>query len=124
MSPTAQTGPDGDTVEAWRAWLRTKVRDCQRSGRSLPVSIQIAWGLGLSEHHKRHGAPHPAGRCAGCGARIDIGERMLDGALLHVGGEQGLDCLITYGDRWRSEARAGLITLGLNPPKDVSEMPV
>jgi hypothetical protein len=119
-----EAGPDGDTVEAWRSWLRGRVANWRAVGKPLPWSISAAWGAGEVEWSKRHGTKPPVGRCAGCGKRLDIGEPMLDGALLHIGGEHGLDCMIAWGSRWRGEARDGLVSLGLNAPKDAIQTPV
>jgi hypothetical protein len=114
MSPATQTGPDGDSVDAWRAWLRNRVYLWKEAGQSTPRAIIIAWGLGIVEHNKRHGAKPSATCCAGCGKRMN-GPKMPDGAMVHP----GLDCLAAWGDRWRSEAHEGLVALGLNPPKTV-----
>jgi hypothetical protein len=112
MSHTTQTVPDGDSVDAWRSWLRERVHAWRDAGKSLPVSITIAWGLGLVEHHKRHGAKPSPTCCAGCGKRMD-GPKMPDGAMVHP----GLDCLAAWGERWRGAAHEGLVGMGLNPPK-------
>jgi hypothetical protein len=39
------------------------------------------------------------------------GMRMLDGAVIHFGNPDRLDCLIIYGEAWRAAASAGLVAL-------------
>jgi hypothetical protein len=121
MSPATQTGPDGNSVADYRAWMRAKVREWQGRGQPLPNAILIAWGTAENQWHSRNGARPSAGCCAGCGKRMAAGSGMtlLDGAAVHLGGDHGLGCLTDHGDKWRSEARAGLMALGLNPPKSV-----
>jgi hypothetical protein len=65
--------------------------------------------------HLRHGAPPDPDRCAGCGGWMldGPGMRMLDGAVIHFGNPDRLDCLIIYGEAWRAAASAGLVALGL-----------
>ena len=70
--------------------------------------MQVRW-------HRLHGERVPKWQCAGCGepvgglATLDLA----DGNRVHL---NKLDCLLSYGERWRSEAAAGLEALGLDPP--------
>jgi hypothetical protein len=65
--------------------------------------------------HRLHGTRAPAGQCAGCGEPIGglAALDLADGSRVHI---EKLDCLFSFGERWRSEAAAGLRTLGLDPP--------
>jgi hypothetical protein len=78
-------------------------------------AAQLAWGELLNEWHRRHGRRAPEWQCAGCGQAI--GGLM---ALTLSGGNRvhfdGLDCLLSFGERWRNEATAGLQAFGLQPP--------
>jgi hypothetical protein len=65
--------------------------------------------------HWLHGARGPEWQCAGCGVPIG-GLAALDlanGDRVHI---DKLDCLLSYGRRWRGEASARLRALGLDPP--------
>jgi hypothetical protein len=60
----------------------------------------------------------PEWQCAGCGEPIGglPALDLPDGTRVHSGDR--LDCLFAFGERWRSEATAGLIALGLDPLAD------
>jgi len=82
----------------------------------------IAWGELLNEWHFRHGAQSPQWQCAGCNrpigglASVTLG----DGNRVHL---DRLDCLLRFGQRWRSEATAALRALKLDPPGSLCEPP-
>ena len=78
-------------------------------------AARLAWGEMLSRWHKRYGRRAPAGECAGCGAPIGGVPPLdlADGNRAHL---ERLDCLFAFGERWRSEAAAGLRALGLDLP--------
>jgi hypothetical protein len=44
------------------------------------------------------------------------GMSLPDGAVVHFGNPDRLDCLIIYGQEWRTAASAGLVALGLRRP--------
>jgi hypothetical protein len=44
------------------------------------------------------------------------GMRMPDGAVIHFGNPDRLNCLILYGEAWRGAASAALVALGLKSP--------
>ena len=70
--------------------------------------MQVRW-------HLVHGVRLPQWQCAGCGKPIG-GLAALDlvcGNRVHL---ETLDCLFSFGERWRAEATAGLRALGLDPP--------
>jgi hypothetical protein len=75
----------------------------------------LAWAELLNEWHYRHGQRWLQSQCAGCGAPIGGLESLElgDGNRIHL---NHLDCLLSFGKRWRSEAAAGLRGFGLDPP--------
>jgi len=70
----------------------------------------------LGRWHRLYGRQAPAWQCAGCRELIGGLPALLlgDGNRVHLG--DSLDCLLSYGERWRREATAGLQTFGLIPP--------
>jgi hypothetical protein len=100
----------------WRRHFIIRTIDRElRGARFHAEAARLAWGELLSEWHKRHGRRWPASQCAGCGRPLG-GIRALglaDGSRLHL---DKLDCLLSFGERWRNEATAGLRALGLDPP--------
>lgn len=87
-------------------------------GLSAREAARLVWAEAESAWHLRH---HPAAdpdRCAGCGEWMldGPGMRLLDGAVIHFGNPDRLDCLLLYGETWRGAASAGLVALGLRKP--------
>ena len=78
----------------------------------------MAWGEAEVEWHRRHGAKPDPARCAGCGERLPSGAgmQMLDGAVVHVGDPEVVECPAVYGAQWRGAASVGLMALGLTRP--------
>ena len=80
---------------------------------------RLAFGELVVAWHQQRGAPATPGRCAGCGneltdaAILDVGA----GSRVHFDGIRGVDCLITFGQRWRGAALVGLRLLGVEPPQ-------
>jgi hypothetical protein len=76
---------------------------------------QIAWGEMQWRWHRLHGTRAPQWQCAGCWEPIGGLELLTlgDGNRVHL---DRLGCLLRFGERWRSEAAAGLRALGLDPP--------
>jgi len=78
----------------------------------------LAWGELVSRWHMQHGERVPHWQCVGC--REPIGGRaaldLADGNRVHL---NEFNCLLRFGERWRSEAAAGLEALGLVPPAGV-----
>ena len=98
----------------WRARHREAVA---RWGSLHPAdeAEQLAWG-GLEDRwHRLHGRRSLEWQCAGCGEPIGGMPTLTlaDGNRVHL---DKLDCLLTFGERWRSEASAGLRASGLHPP--------
>jgi hypothetical protein len=109
-------GPAGDTAEAWRHWYVEAVERRAKLGRRTRAeALSLAYGELLNEWHRRHGQRCPPSHCAGCDVPIEVGAVLAlpDGAAVH--GEP-LDCLVSYGQRWRQVAADGLARLGIMPP--------
>jgi hypothetical protein len=111
-------GPIGDDLPAWQIWMNHRYAYWRRRGFSRAEAMRIVWGEAEWEWHKRHGPLPDPDRCAGCGKRILGGEgmRLLDGAVVHVGDPEVVECLAIYGAQYRSAASAGLVALGLRKP--------
>ena len=111
--------PAGDTPEAWQLWQQERIDLWLRYGHSPVDAGKIAWGEAEIIWHYWHGAQPSRDRCAGCDAFMldEPGMHQLDGAVVHIGSDYGLECLIAHGDRWRGTARAALEALGLDPPE-------
>jgi hypothetical protein len=71
----------------------------------------------LNEWHTRNGRRWPIWQCAGCDQLIGglAALTLADRNRVHL--DDKLSCLLRYGERWRSEATAGLRALGLHPPR-------
>jgi hypothetical protein len=84
-------------------------------------AARLAWGELQDRWHMQYGERVPHWRCAGC--REPIGRLaaldLADGNRVHL---DHLDCLLSFGERWRSEAAAGLRALGLDPPVDAEPL--
>ena len=74
-------------------------------------------GLGDLENdwHHQHGKRCPSWQCAGCDAAIGGSQalNLPDGNRVHF---EPIDCLISFGKRWRGAACEALIAFGLEPP--------
>ncbi len=83
--------------------------------RGWEAAKHLAWGDLQNEWHNRYGKRWPRWQCAGCDA--PIGDRdtldFHDGNRVHF---EPLDCLISFGKRWRGAADTALIAIGLVPP--------
>jgi hypothetical protein len=86
---------------------------------SRAEAMRSVWSEAETKWHGRHGAPPDPDRCAGCGEWMldGPGIRLPDGAVVHFGNPDRLDCLIIYGEAWRAAASAGLVALGLRKPQ-------
>jgi TubC N-terminal docking domain len=112
-------GPVGDDLPAWRAWMNRRYAVWRTRGYSRAEALGIVWGEAEVVWHKRHGAAPDPTRCAGCGERLPSGAgiQMLDGAVVHVGDPEQVECLAVYGAQWRGAASVGLMALGLMRPR-------
>ena len=111
-------GPAGDDVTSWRSWMRSRLPVWQARGLSAREAAPVVWAEAESAWHLRHPPAANPDRCAGCGEWMldGPGMSMLDGAVIHFGNPDRLDCLIIYGEAWRAAASAGLVALGLRKP--------
>jgi hypothetical protein len=112
------SGPAGDDVTDWRAWMRSRLPVWQARDLSAREAARVIWAEAESAWHLRHPPPADPDRCAGCGEWMldGPGMRLLDGAVIHFGNPDRLDCLILHGETWRSAASAALMTIGLRKP--------
>jgi hypothetical protein len=85
--------------------------------RSTADAAQLACGELQIRWHRLHGRRAPEWQCAGCGAPMGglAALDLADGNRVHL---DKLACLLRFGERWRSEAAAGLRALGLDPPAE------
>jgi hypothetical protein len=103
----------------WRRQYLVRTKNWELSGaRSEGRAQVIAWGELEDRWHRLHGTRNPQWQCAGCGTLIGglSALDLADGTRLHL--VDSLDCLFSYGERWRREASAGLKALGLLPPPE------
>jgi hypothetical protein len=101
---------------SWPERYRAAVaRSSAQNGRDAE---RREYGRMLNEWHATHGKRHDPSRCAGCGKHIVGSSRIVvfEKGVVHLGGDNDLDCLIQYGETWRGEAKAGLSALGVFPP--------
>jgi hypothetical protein len=87
-------------------------------GYSRVDAERLVFGEMILEWHRRYSAPRDPHRCAGCGDDL-VGENILalcDGARVHFDGVRGVNCITTYGKKWRGSAVAALRAIGLVPP--------
>jgi hypothetical protein len=112
------SGPAGDDVTAWRSWMHSRLPVWRARQLSRSEAMRSVWSEAEDIWHRRHGAPPDPDRCAGCGEWMldGPGMRFDDGAVIHFGNPDRLDCLILYGEAWRAAASAGLVALGLRKP--------
>jgi hypothetical protein len=107
-------GPDGDDYQAWREWINGRYRVWRTRGYLRVEALAMAWGEAECAWNLRHAKPDPD-RCAGCGELLPAGTgmRMIDGAVVHIGDPEQVECPAIYGAQWRGAASAGLTALGL-----------
>jgi hypothetical protein len=100
----------------WRARHREALTHWSAS-HAADEAAELAWGEMQDRWHRLHGARVPEWQCAGCGEPIGglAALDLADGNRVHI---DKLDCLLSFGERWRGEAAAGLRALGLEPPAD------
>jgi hypothetical protein len=85
--------------------------------RPTADASRLARGQLENRWHRLHGRRTPEWQCAGCGEPIGglPALNLADGNRVHL---DKLDCLFSFGQRWRTEATAALQPLGLDPPAD------
>jgi hypothetical protein len=99
----------------WRRRFTTRTFQWSNGSRTWREVQRLAWGDLQNEWHARHGHRTPAWQCAGCEKPISGAEALdlLDGNRVHL---EPIDCLIAFGRRWRGDADAALVALGLSQP--------
>jgi hypothetical protein len=108
-------------IEALTAHWRARHREALAhwsTFRPIDEAAGLAWGELEDLWHRLHGSRAPVWQCAGCGEPIGglAALRLADSNRVHLG--DSLDCMFTFGQRWRGEATAGLRALGLDEPPD------
>jgi hypothetical protein len=83
--------------------------------RSHEEAARLAWGELECRWLWLYGEPLPEWQCAGCGEPIGATPcvHFQDGNRVHL---QSMDCLISYGKRWRGAAAQALLAMGLESP--------
>jgi hypothetical protein len=117
---TRNSGLGVDDPAWWRRQfaVRTIAREVG-GNRAHAEAVRLAFGDLVSEWHRRHGIRTDQDRCAGCGEGLPVDVGMIvdqGGVRVHFDAVRGFDCLLAYGQRWRSNAAAALGTIGLEPP--------
>ena len=105
----------GTEARRWRDRLATRIFNWFLGGRGWEEARRLAWGDMENEWHELHGQRSPSWQCAGCNAPLG-GSQVLnlpDGNSVHF---EPIDCLISFGKRWRGAACEALIAFGLEPP--------
>jgi hypothetical protein len=109
-----------DDTEWWFDLFNERAahRECD-GGYSRAEAEQLAFGEMLLEWHRRHGARPDPHRCAGCDDELPSkgGLTLCDGAVVHFDAVRGVDCIVSYGRKWRGAAAAALNAIGICPPK-------
>jgi hypothetical protein len=106
----------GKNVQRWQE--RYTALSCAWTNgrrRSWAEARRLAWGDLQNEWHALHGTRFPTWQCAGCRKPLS-GFNTLDlndGNRVHL---DDIECLITFGRRWRSIAHEWLVACGLKPP--------
>jgi hypothetical protein len=118
----ATLSPVETEARPWRERFTALTFAWSAGKRNWETARHIAWGHLQNEWHDLHGRRWPTWQCAGCGkviggvAAIDLP----DGNRVHF---EPIQCLIRFGRRWRGDADAALIGLGLTPPDAGDEVP-
>jgi hypothetical protein len=95
----------------WKERFTARTYEWAKGKRCWEDAKRLAWGDLQNEWHELHGQRWP-NECAGCDAPIGGREALdlPDGNRVHM---EPIDCLINFGLRWRGEADATLVALGL-----------
>jgi hypothetical protein len=117
---TRSEHPAATEAEYWRDFFDERAAHREfDGGHSRAEAERLAFGEMLLEWHRRHGARPDPHRCSGCGddGPGNGGLTLCDGARVHFDAVRGVDCIISYGKKWRNAAVAALRELGFEPPK-------
>jgi len=107
---------DATEARRWHDRLGARIAEWHHGDRDWEAAKRLAWGDLENEWHFQHGKRWPTWQCAGCDAPIGGSQalNLPDGNRVHF---EPIDCLIRFGERWRGDASAALIALGLEPPR-------
>jgi hypothetical protein len=107
--------PNKNGTSYWQERFTARSFEWSNGKRDWNSARRIAWGDLENEWHHFHGRVWPAWQCAGCEKPIGglDAVNLPDGNRVHL---EPIDCLISYGWRWRGDADAALIALGLESP--------
>jgi hypothetical protein len=99
----------------WTGRFTARSFEWLQGERTWDAAKRLAWGDLQNEWHELYGRHWPNWQCAGCNAPLSGSEALdlPDGNRVHL---EPVDCLINFGRRWRGEADAGLVALGLEYP--------
>jgi hypothetical protein len=106
--------PDGRDAAWWRREFVVRTIDRLVGARTQEEAKLLALNQLAVEWHRRHAVRAPEWQCAGCDGPIGglPALALADGSRVHF---ETLECILRYGERWRSEATAGLQALGIDP---------
>ena len=111
----AALSPGAVEARRWSEQYTARTLEWSRGKRTWQEARRLAWGDMQNEWHFANGRRCAAWQCAGCGRPLGGLEalNLPDGNRVHF---EPIDCLITFGNRWRAEADAALVALGLEMP--------
>ena len=121
MTPSNQAEEGGAAKDPtwWRDQYEERAAVRQFDGSySRDEAELLAWSEIENRWHLDNGERVPHDICAGCRRAINDAEALdlIDGCRVHASGDDGHDCLIRHGERWRRVATRGLAALGLERP--------
>jgi hypothetical protein len=111
-----ESATDNTEARRWCDLFATRITDWFHGDRGWEEAQRLAWGDVENEWHELHGRRCPSWQCAGCNAPLGGSQalNLPDGNRVHF---EPIDCLISFGKRWRGEASEALLALGLEPPR-------
>jgi hypothetical protein len=111
----AALSPSFVAASWWRERFAAKSVEWFVGGRAWNAAKRLAWGDLENDWHHQHGKRCASWQCAGCDAAIGGSQalNLPDGNRVHF---DPIDCLISFGKRWRGAACEALVAFGLEPP--------
>ena len=99
----------------WRGRFTAKAVQWSVGGRDWDAAKRLAWGDLENEWHESTVKRCPHGNAQGATRRIGGSQalNLPDGNSVHF---EPIDCLISFGKRWRGAACEALVAFGLEPP--------
>jgi hypothetical protein len=107
--------PEGMGAD-WRHLFEERAAHREYDGGYTHAEAErLAWGEMQNRWHMEHGDRVPRDLCPGCRQQLGSTEvlDLIDGTRVHF---KNNECLIRYGERWRTAATRGLLGFGLKPP--------